>query len=404
MSTTRVNEVQGLYPSGFYAVMSVLVGPDVDRSVVSMRLLNGLLAAVVLGLIVWLAPLGVAAAALLSVAVSFVPLGLFVVPSTNPSAWAVVGVLGVWAFAMSWLAESDGSARWRRWTLGAGTVVTAAMAIGSRADASAFVVLALALATLLVVRSRAQLKQQRGRLAVLATVAVVAVFVYLSLSAASLVGPIDETQGTLGRQSTGVGLLLTNLVSLPDLFAGIVGGWGLGWLDTPMPPLVSFVGVLAIGMVLFRGLQAADRRTLLATALAAAALVAVPLVFLQSQRLAVGQMVQPRYLLPLLVLLLATVSVPMGPPAPMRRLVAVVFGLLLSSSAVLAFWTNAHRYAIGTDVPLFDRDPVVEWGPLLGWPLPVVVAVTATATVAFIGGALALSTKHPAIAGSLRQR
>ena len=76
-----------------------------------------------------------------------------------------------------------------------------------------------------------------------------------------------------------------------------------------MPPFVPVVGHPRRGRAaLPRPAGTRPDEPSSAPALAAAALVAVPIVFLQANGLGVGEVVQPRYLLPLLTILVAVVS------------------------------------------------------------------------------------------------
>ena len=101
VSTTRVNQTAGLYPGGFYEVMGVFVGADAERSVLVMRLVNAGLAIVLLLGALLLAPRGIARSLAVATIIVYVPMGLFIVPSTNPSSWAITGIASVWVFGLS---------------------------------------------------------------------------------------------------------------------------------------------------------------------------------------------------------------------------------------------------------------------------------------------------------------
>lgn len=392
-TTDRANQVKHLYPSGFYAAMSRFVGPDVERSVLAMRLANAALAALVVAAVLALTPVGVGTATAVAVAATFVPLGLFLTASTNPSAWTVIGVPAFLAFSFAWLREPN-PRQPRAVAIAVGVAVTAMLAMGSRVDANAYLVLASALAVILPVDSRPDLRRLRGRLAVLVLIAVAAVVNYLSISSTSLASPGADSSFE-GTANAGLGLLLTNFAYLPVLFQGIVGGWQLGWNDTLMPPFIPVIGTLVVGALLYRGLAEAKGRQLAAMGLAAAALVAIPIGFLQLQHLGVGELVQPRYLLPLLTLLVLIAGLParVDRPMAMPRAAAVTLGAALSISAVLGYWVNALRYAVGSDAPLFDRDLIPEWGPLLGLPFGLVSVVTVLASVVFVGGTFVVAAR-----------
>jgi len=387
--TDRVNATAGLYPGGFYWVMSLLVGDDVDRSVAAMRLLNALLATALLAAVLRLLPAGLSAAAVLAVTVTFIPLGLSLVPSTNPSSWAIVGIGTYWALALALL-------RRRRWGDRRGVLITVAavlagvMAVASRVDASAYLVIATVVVLTLAGWRRALAVP--GRLAVLLVLCAVAAFTYLSR------GEVVAGGTGMGSADPGAGLLLTNLAYLPVLIQGAVGGWALGWNDTILPPWVPVAGTLVLGALAYRGLAQASRRQLVAAGLALGALVAVPIGFLQANGLGVGEVVQPRYLLPLLTLLVGVLALGprLGIPLPMPIVPGWAIAVGLSVSAVLAFWANAHRYFAGNTVGLFDPKVSPAWIGWLGVPVWLVALVVAVSTVALVAGSVMMSVRHQA--------
>lgn len=382
VETERVNVTARLYPPGFHAVMSAFVGPDVERSVLLMRLFNAALAAIVIAALLRLTPAGLASASVLAITVTFIPLGLFITASTNPSAWSIIGIGGYWAFAIAFLRHRNWRDR-RGLLLVAGTLVTAAMAIGSRVDASAYVVLATLVA--LTVSGWRRAIAAPGRLGLLGGIVLVAIATYVTVTPVDVVAPAGAAMGTT---DAGAGLFLTNLVYLPTLFQGIVGGWNLGWNDTLMPPFIPVIGTIVVGALLYRGLQEPTVRKVVSTALAAGALVAVPIMFLQSQRLGVGEVVQPRYLLPLLTLLLGVVSLGprLGRPLRLPATPAVLIAVGLTLSALLAFWANAHRYFAGNGYGLFDPKVEPAWTTASGIPLVAAVLLTVAATTVYVSG------------------
>lgn len=392
--TERVNDIQGLYPPVYYKAMSLFVGPKLERSVVAMRLANALIAALLLAAMMRLTPKGISSAAALAIPATFVPLGIFVVASTNPSSWTVMGIAGFWAFALAWLQHSPpppdpGTEPERRFDRRAvllviGMILSAVLASGSRVDSNAYLVITTIVVITLTGWRRTL--AQRGKAITLGALCLVAIVLYFTVSSAALLGT-GGSSSAAGDQDSGVGLLLTNITALPQLIQGIVGG-SLGWFDTNMPAIVTFIGVLILGALLYRGLAQASTRQIIAMSIAASALVLVPLAYLQSQHLSVGELVQPRYILPLLTVLVATAGLSSHPG---RRLTlpkapAITMGVLLSISAVVAYWTNIQRYIAGQHHPLIEGTLPIKWDPLLGLPLIPVNIVTAIATCIWIIG------------------
>lgn len=382
--TTRVNATAGLYPEWFYRSMGIFVGEDPQASVLSMRVVNSVLAASLLLAALLLAPRGIARGIATATLIAYVPIGLYIIPSTNPSSWAITGVATFWVFGISLLARKSGEAPWRVVALTLGAVVGAAMAMASRLDASAYLVVVTVIIVLTVGLQVAwDRKVSTGLLVVLSALGL---FVY-----ATTQPPVSPGGEALGTADQGIGLLLTNALNVVIYLQEAVGG-PLGWYDIFLPTWVPIIGTLAIGFVIYRQLGFGRSRVLLASVFAFGAFLAVPLMFLQLSGLVVGELIQPRYLLPLLVVFIATASlgpdVTRGRPWPPLALIAIVAALAIS--ALLALWYTAHRFAAGSDQGLFDLDLVLRWNGITGIPWVVVIIVTASATIGYFLAAYSL--------------
>lgn len=384
--TDRVNDVQGLYPSGFYRVMGLFVGPDEERSVLVMRVLNALIVIALLAVALRILTPAIRSALVVVFAVVYVPLGLFIVPSTNPSSWTLTGITFLWAFGLALAHRSDWRSR-RTWVLALATVLSAGLAIGSRVDASAYVAAVVVVVLLLA-------GMRRVRAAWISTALLVAIGLIGLARFATFGTPGSGVSGGMGGVEPSAGLFLTNVVYLPVYLSGAVGGMALGWNDVFLPPLIFVFGVLALGGLAYRGMQSMPRGKALASLFALASLIAVPLVFLQREGLGVGEVVQARYLLPLIILLFLTLSVAVpytGNSAAglaMPRAAAIALGVGMTASASLALWVNAHRFASGANRGLFDIDLELEWTGLLPVPLPLIVGLGVLATIGYVAMAL----------------
>ena len=375
VSTNRVNQTAGLYPGGFYEAMGLFVGTDVDRSVLMMRLFNAALAVLLLVGGLLLAPRGIARSLAIATMIVYVPMGLFIVPSTNPSSWALTGIASLWVFGLSLMLMNT----WRRrrtWVLAAGAVVGALMAMSARLDAAVYVGVTSVIVAV-IVGWRQVLRQWKGG-ALLAFLSVAGLWVFITTDP-----PVSPGGEALGTSERGVGLFLTNLVNAPVYLQQVLGG-PLGWYDVNLPTWVPITGILLVGMVVYRQLAQGPSRVLAASTLAFAAVFAVPIAFLQLGGLVVGELVQPRYFLPLMFVFVATagLGVRVRRFYPWPRAVILVMTPLLTVSAVLSYWYTAHRFAAGSTQGLFDRDLVIGWSGLTGLPWGAVVALTIAGTVA----------------------
>ena len=97
---------------------------------------------------------------------------------------------------------------------------------------------------------------------------------------------------------------------------------------------------------------------------------------------------QPRYLLPLLTILVATAGLSFKPTQKLSlpKAPAISLGVLLSISAMVAYWANIQRYIAGQQHPLIEGTLPIKWEPLLGVPFIPVNFITAAATCVWLVG------------------
>lgn len=390
-TTVARGNFQGLYPPVYYGVMRAFVGDDFDNSVLRMRLFTSLLTVAVVGLLALLVPAYLRRPLVWGLVCSSVPLGLFILGSINPSGWAVLSAGTLW---ISYYAAFEATG-WRRNGLLALTVLTAAMGAGSRGDACLYSCLAIVVVYVLrwgVLRARWGITSVGA-----AMIALAAVFFLSSSQATDAAGGIPAAADQLSTVST-LELTVQNALNLPYLITGVFGSWGLGWLDTPMPPLVfqaSLATVIGLG---FLGLSRAWTRKTIAVLLVAGALFAFPLLVLVQSKQVVGQAVQPRYLLPLVVMLIGVslLSTAGGPDRSFRlsslQRYALVAALAVAQS--VALHTNIRRYVTGSDVVEFNLDAGKEWW----WDVPLSpMAVWLLGTIAFAGLVLLVLRMGPSV-------
>ena len=200
---------------------------------------------------------------------------------------------------------------------------------------------------------------------------------------------MTQGRGPTSLASPGPFLFFENLLSVPRyLFESYAGP--LGWLDTLIPTFVPVAGLLIVGAVLYRQVSLGASRVLAATVVALGAYVAVPAVFLQLSGLRVGELIQARYLLPLLVVLVGTAG--LNPhirrsfPWPNTAAIAVT-GLLMSAS-LAALWFNARRYALESGTGrILDPRAQLSWTGItdLPWWLVITVGLVGTIAVYLVG-------------------
>lgn len=364
------------YPPVYYATMGLFVTPDILGSVWFMRLVNVLLFVAITTALACLLPLKRRTALITGWLITTVPLGAFLLASNNPSSWALIGVGSSWLALLGYF-ESTGR---RRIALGALFALTVIMAAGARGDAALYSVIGIGIAILLTFR------RDRGYLlrAILpVAMALVAVAFFFSsqqagvassgLGAASSIsgGP---TSGVDAATYSGLALIAYNLLTVPSLWAGAFGEWGLGWLDTALPAFVRITAAGVFAAVVFLGLRHAGWRKTVAVVGVALVLWLLPTYVLVRGGNIVGDNVQPRYILPLIVVIGALAILVVGKGRfRLSWLQVSIVGVGLVAAQAVSLQVNIRRYVTGTSLQGLDLDAGDKWwwssapAPMVVW-------------------------------------
>jgi len=186
---------------------------------------------------------------------------------------------------------------------------------------------------------------------------------------------VPSEQVAVGVDSlSGFGLFAYNLFNVPSLWVGVFGGWGLGWIDTVMPAVVMLLALAVFLGVGFAGLAVLDGRKAFVVAGVGFVLWALPTYVLTQGGDKVGEQVQPRYILPLIVLIGGLLVLQAGRKrVVLGRLQTMAVVLGLSVANLVALHMTMRRYITGTDVPGWNLNAGAEWfwsgapAPMLVW-------------------------------------
>jgi len=189
---------------------------------------------------------------------------------------------------------------------------------------------------------------------------VMAVFFYASASQTSVV-----SSGFGGGRTdlSPFNLVVANVLLVQDLWPGMFGKgtWGLGWLDTTMPAIVWVSAFAVFISAVFLGLTGTWKERV-STGFVFASFVIIPIVIMVQSKNVIGALLQPRYILPLAILL-AGVALFAGRGRITRaHVLTVVIALTIANVVALQF--NIRRYVTGTDVVSANLDARREWW----WP------------------------------------
>lgn len=341
----------GTYPGGFYRVMHLFVRDSVPESVVAMRIVNVTLAALLLGAIAMLTTTAVRRLMVLTLVPVLIPLGWFILASVNPSSWALSG-LTTWGFALHTLFLVDG--RRRRVAAGVLGALGLVVALSARGDAPVY---AGTITVAVCVLHWRTLWADKRLVAIPALVAAVCLWrVLAAAQVASIAGASAETERTLDQ------VVPNLLLEWPALFSGMFGyGFGLGWLDTSVNSVTAYPVALVIGFLGLTGLGRMAGPKAIAAVVIFLPMLVVPVLTLYRTRLIVGESVQPRYILPLMPMLLAILLVDRVGDRTVRlsRVQAVLIWLALTVATAAAIYANARRYVTGIDGPTMIDS--LEW-------------------------------------------
>ena len=354
MSNTNRGNFVGSYPPVFYATMNVFAGADISTSVLLMRGFNALLyVGVVSALFFWL-PRNRRAPLLWGSLVTVVPLGMFIIPSVNPSSWAVLSAATLWISLVAFFSVASVRAQ-----AGFGAIAGLAtvMGAGSRSDSAVYAGIAVVVAIILTFKPT----KNYLKLAILpAALLAVAVAFFFASGQSGIVDPTSST----GNSSlvSKLGLTIVNLVLLPGLWTGALGTTGLGWLDTAMPAAVWASTVAVFFAIVFWGFHRLTTRKGIVLTVVAVCLVVVPVYVLVKDGTMVGAGVQPRYIYPLMIMFAGLALLAFNRlDLSLSRLQLAIVAILLTVANSFALHTNMRRYITGNDVLSLNLNSRIEW-------------------------------------------
>ena len=364
--TDRGNFAGG-YPPVFYAVMNLFAGGDVQLSVLIMRFVNIFLFTGLMTLTFLALPKNRRGVLVWSWMLTSIPLGAFLLASNNPSAWAMIGVGISWIAFLGFLETS----RKQRVMLGVITLISILIAAGSRADGAVYSVFGLGIVILL--KFRKSILNWRNLLIFVAALVACGIFYLSSTQGTSAINgfgnPVTAVGGFGGQienvstdTPSTVALLAFNVLNAPMLWEGAFGSWGLGWLDTDLPSIVYLGSLAAFVAIAFIGFGNLNKRKMLALIGIGLALWVLPVYVLTKGGSHIGTEVQPRYLLPLIILFAGVLLVKVREEElRLTRGQAYLVAIALSIANFVSLHFNMRRYITGIDSMGWNLNHAVEW-------------------------------------------
>jgi hypothetical protein len=366
--TTQRGNFLGDYPPVYYFVLSTFAGKNIVSSVLLMRLFNSILFVGLAVVTFFVVSRQLRMPMIAGIVITMVPLAAFIVPSTNPSSWAVISAALLWPNLVTYFTAS-GTRRWIALVL---AILLVVMGAGARSDSALFAVVAVGVAVVLTFKS-AWAWWARAWI-----IPLMVIFAGLSLAISHQSTAVTNGLGPGSGDYGPLVLVLANLVEIPGLLAGIFGTWGLGWLDTVMPSSVWGLALISFSGAGFIAVTVIARRKVLAVVMSFAAVVIYPMALLIQSKSLVGANVQPRYILPLIIIFVGTLFLPVaGRRVEFSRTQLAIIAILIWIANSVALHTNIRRYVTGVDVLGWNLNDNVEWWWSFG-PAPMTVWVVGT--------------------------
>lgn len=370
---------KGDYPPFFYATLSIFSGDNLFSSVVLMRAFNGILFIALMTCAAVLLPVSRKKTLLWAVFASIVPLGMFIIPSVNPSSWAITSSAVLW---ISLVGFFETKKRWRMVALALLASLAAFIGAGSRGDAALYTILGAGVACILMFEWR---KEFFIRATLPIAISIFAGSMFLTSGHSSAADPSVMKAENVFNHTFQV------LVHLPELWAGALGVDGLGWLDTKLPGTTWVAVMVVFGSLSFWGLRQLDMRKVLAVTGIALSLIAIPAYIMVKDGVLIGQGVQARYIYPLMIIFLGVClfRVRQGSFWPNSFQLSIA-ALAISVANAVALHVNMRRYLTGITNGSANLNNSIEWW----WPTSIMpfapMTVWMIGSIAFALGAGAL--------------
>lgn len=375
----------GRYPPLYYAVVGLpTLVMHSESAVYFMRILSALVDTLLLSLALTIAALWCRATMLFeAIALAITPLVIFLAGVINPSGFEIAAAICAWTSGLALVRNGP--------LQPARTVLISFIASGCLLELTrglSVLWMGLILVTLFCLEPRScalLLRHWSVRIgcAILGIVGAIAVAFVLSVQT------LKVLPSTAYRPFHG------SFVVLTDHVLGLFGGYAhqiigvFGWLDTPSPPLVTFVWASLIGFLLVLGLSVSRGRDgwVLIGVIAGAVIVTLGLIEWSAGTAGITWQARDGFPLCAGIPLVAGIGIPrqsiLGFGDAARLRIAAVVAIAVGLCQLGDFLWTLRRYTVGLGKTVNLFQPVAHgWSPPPGTPLMVVVGVAAIALYA----------------------
>ncbi len=340
-STDRINTV--LRSNTYFNALHSLVGQDVYKSTIYMRLLNSLISAV---LIIFTLSLNKNTSTDLAVAFLsiIVPVGISLISSVNTSSWAITGSA---IFTLSLIAVDQRSLKSKH------TIICLfSCALGfwignaSRYETKYQFLLIFIFVLLYKYLDFLFFLKVRKKLALFVFFLIGAIF----FSSILQVNKLFVTDFFDNQQKDKIALLTLNFLNLPQFITGYFGSWGLNSFDALLMQTVWLFATAGFSLVICQSLRYSEKQEKVIGFTSITVFCAAILFYLQHFFVEIRDMVQPRYFFPLLIG--SSLLIVGNKKSEFSKSLIISIGFLATAANAIALRTVIRRYVTGQNVKL----------------------------------------------------
>jgi hypothetical protein len=333
---------------------------SVDRSTIQLRVVNSILSSIAIFLIIVLTTRSIYLPILISWLTVNIPLGFFILSSVNPSSWLYIFAFLFLPFVYKLFQQKESS------TLVSSKILiliaTLILALEGRSDTLLFA--SIFAVSLLPVIFNLTMKNEKYK---------TFVNIFTLVMAGPLAIAVWNRSNLVNFREFKIGEWEI-LTSLPSIVTGVFGGWGLGSLETTMPPITYIGSFVTILVILFMSLRFINKSESITYILLGFFAFLIPFFVLVRSNLRVGEWVQPRYILPVFYALIGLCLIVIFRSFKTKPLLLVTNFLFVISTISFSFalHTFYRRYTVGLDnYSLIFREPDSWWWKFDAFPSPV---------------------------------
>jgi hypothetical protein len=348
--------------NAYYKLMSIFASDLYVLSLITMRIINGLIFIFIFFASLYLLPKKFKEAFTLSTIAVSVPLGIYLVTSINTSAWMIIGAIGSWS-ALYALFNSFGDYNINlKLTIARIMLylISSFLIVSSRSDG--FYFFAIILFTILILFLAPRIEKNLNKF-FSRTVSIVIIWISLLIGLVGIFFLLQDRARVTFVDDNFIFLdrLFQNIAKLPHLLLGPFGTWGLGWLDVWLSPITYISIILVVLGLSFYSLSYLDLQHGLALSILSISVITLPLIILQTSGYLVGEWVQPRYILPLYYPLVGLLLFSVAGKASFSRAHYVFIFFLVSIGHSFALFSNLERYIRGQNTYSYNLTTGLEW-------------------------------------------